>query len=86
MEGNLLSGNSQGVTVSGNRDLVQTLAIADELVAGKLHQLSDIALPDYGYFIVRPDRATASEAATMFSDWLEDAVSARNQSRNASAS
>ena len=59
--------------------------VGDELVGGKLHRLSDIALPDYGYFIVRPDRTVASGAATVFSDWLQDAVSARNQSRNASA-
>ena len=70
--------NGQGVALMD--DLV-----GDELAAGKLHRLSDIVLPDYGYFIVRPDRATASEPATVFSDWLQDAVSARNQSKNASA-
>ena len=70
--------NGQGVALMD--DLV-----GDELAAGKLHRLSDIALPDYGYFIVRPDRATASEPATVFSDWLQDAVSSRNQSRKASA-
>ena len=70
--------NGQGVALMD--DLV-----GDELAAGKLHRLSDIALPDYGYFIVRPDRAVASEPATMFSDWLLDAVSVRNQSRNAPA-
>lgn len=59
--------------------------VGDELVGGKLHRLSDIALPDYGYFIVRPDRAAASEPATVFSDWLQDAVSVRNQSMNDSA-
>ena len=59
--------NSQGVALMD--DLV-----GDELVAGKLHRLSDIALPDYGYFIIRPDRVTASEPATVFSDWLQDAV------------
>ena len=67
--------NGQGVALMD--DLV-----GDELVGGKLHRLSDIALPDYGYFIVRPDRATASDPATVFSDWLQDAVSAGNQSRN----
>lgn len=70
--------NGQGVALMD--DLV-----GDEVVAGKLHRLSDIALPDYGYFIVRPDRAAPSEPATVFSDWLLDAVSARNQSENASA-
>lgn len=59
--------NGQGVALMD--DLV-----GDELVEGKLHRLSD-----YGYFIVRPDRAIASEPATVFSDWLQDAVSARNQ-------
>lgn len=70
--------NGQGVALMD--DLV-----GDELVGGKLHRLSDIALPDYGYFIVRPDRAAASEPATVFSDWLQDAVSVRNQSMNDSA-
>ena len=60
--------NGQGVALMD--DLV-----GDELVGGKLHRLSDIALPDYGYFIVRPDRASASEPATVFSDWLLDAAS-----------
>ena len=70
--------NGQGVALMD--DLV-----GDELAAAKLHRLSDIALPDYGYFIVRPDRAAASEPATVFSDWLLEAVSARNQSRKACA-
>lgn len=70
--------NGQGVA------LMDDLA-GDELAAGRLHRLSHIALPDYGYFIVRPDRAAASEPATVFSDWLQDAASARNQSRNAPA-
>ena len=61
--------NGQGVALMD--DLV-----GDELEGGKLHRLSDITLPNYGYFIVRPDRATASEPATVFSDWLQDAVSA----------
>ena len=59
--------------------------VEDEVGADKLHRLSDIAPPDYGYFIVRPDRATASDPATVFSDWLQDTVSARNQPRNDSA-
>ena len=70
--------NGQGVALMD--DLV-----CDELVGGKLHRLSEITLRDYGYFIVRPDRALTSEPATVFSDWLQDAVSPRNQSRNASA-
>ena len=70
--------NGQGIALMD--DLVD-----DELEGGKLHPLSDITLPDYGYFMVRPDRATDSELATVFSDWLQDAVSARNQSKNASA-
>lgn len=70
--------NGQGIALMD--DLV-----GDELAADKLHRLSDIALPDYGYFIVRPERAVASEAATLFSDWLLDAVSIRSQSRNALA-
>ncbi|MEM9969445.1 MAG: LysR substrate-binding domain-containing protein, partial [Pseudomonadota bacterium] len=60
--------NGQGVALMD--DLV-----GDELLGGKLHRLSDIALPDYGYFIVRPDRATASEPAAVFCDWLLDAAS-----------
>ena len=44
-----------------------------------------MVLPDYGYFIIRSDIAKASEPAMMFSDWLQDAVSARNHSRNDSA-
>ena len=59
--------------------------VDDELAAGKLHRLSDIVLPDYGYFVVRPDRAAASKPAMVFSDWLQDTVSIRNQSMNASA-
>ena len=70
--------NGQGIALMD--DLV-----GDELAADKLHRLSDIALPDYGYFIVRPDRAAVSEPATVFSDWLLDAVSTRSQSRNAPA-
>ena len=65
--------NGQGVALMD--DLV-----GDELEGGKLHRLSDIALPDYGYFIVRPDRATASEPTTVFSDWLQDGVSVRTAS------
>ncbi len=59
--------NGQGVALMD--DLV-----GDELGGGKLHRLSEVTLPDYGYFIVRPDKATASEPATVFSDWLQDAV------------
>jgi len=70
--------NGQGIALMD--DLV-----GDELVADKLHRLSDIALPDYGYFIVRPDRAAVSEPAMVFSDWLLDVVSTRSQSGNAPA-
>ncbi|MEO0371237.1 MAG: LysR substrate-binding domain-containing protein [Pseudomonadota bacterium] len=65
--------NGQGVA------LMDDLA-SDELVGGKLHRLSDIALPDYGYFIVRPDRAAALEPVTVFSDWLLDAALALDKS------
>ncbi len=70
--------NGQGVALMD--DLV-----GDELSSGKLHRLSQIALPDYGYFIVKTDRAAASKPATVFSDWLLDTVSIRNQSGNATA-
>ncbi|MEL7253288.1 MAG: LysR substrate-binding domain-containing protein [Pseudomonadota bacterium] len=61
--------NGQGVALMDG-------LVGDELVGGKLHRLSDITLPDYGYFIVRPDLASATESATVFSDWLLDAASA----------
>ena len=44
--------------------------VIDELNQGKLHRLSQIELSDYGYFIVSPERAIISEAATFFIDWL----------------
>lgn len=70
--------NGQGIALMD--DLV-----GDELAAGKLHRLSDVALPDYGYFIVRSDRAKVSEQAEKFADWLQDVVSARSHSSSASA-
>jgi DNA-binding transcriptional LysR family regulator len=66
--------NGQGVALMD--DLV-----VDELEAGKLYRLSDVPLPEYGYFIVRPDRARTSEPATVFSEWLQDTVSRGNQSK-----
>ena len=68
--------NGQGVALMDD-------LLGGELAGGELHRLSDIALPDYGYFIVRPDRTTASEPAKAFSDWLQNAVSPHNQPRNA---
>ena len=59
--------------------------VCDEFMVGKLHRLSDVALPDYGYFIVRSDRAKVSEQAEKFADWLQDVVSARSHSSSASA-
>ena len=66
--------NGQGVALMD--DLV-----GDELEAGKLYRLSDVPLPEYGYFIVRPDRAPTSEPATVFSEWLQDTVSRGNRSK-----
>lgn len=65
--------NGQGVALMD--DLV-----GDELVGAKLHRLSEVTLPDYGYFIVRPDRAAPSEPARLFSDWLQEAVSPHRDS------
>ena len=71
--------NGQGIALMD--DLVQ-----DELRSANLYRLSDIALSDYGYFIVRPQRAVASEPARVFSDWLQAAFAAsgRNHPGNAS--
>ena len=45
--------------------------VKDELESGKLYRLAAVELPDYGYFIVRPQRSTATEPAQLFSDWLQ---------------
>lgn len=57
----------------------QGVALMDDLVKGelendKLYRLSNVELPDYGYFIVRPQRFTATEPAQVFSDWLQSQV------------
>ncbi|MCR9114932.1 MAG: LysR substrate-binding domain-containing protein [Rhodobacteraceae bacterium] len=54
----------------------QGIALMDDLVqdesrSGKLYRLSDVELPDYGYFIVRPHRSTATETVRLLSDWLQ---------------
>lgn len=56
--------DGQGIALMDN-------LIKDELESVKLHRLSDIELPDYGYFIVRPHRSKATEPAQVFSDWLQ---------------
>ena len=45
--------------------------VKDELESGKLYRLSDIDLPDYGYFIVQPHRSTDTKPVQLFSDWLQ---------------
>ena len=57
----------------------QGIALMDDLVsadleAQRLFRLSETELPDYGYFIVQPDGAVATEAVAAFSDWLTSSV------------
>lgn len=57
----------------------QGIALMDDLVApelqdGRLVRLSDAGLADYGYFLVRPDRAIKTDLAQLFSDWLQAQV------------
>ena len=54
----------------------QGIALMDDLVStelenGSLYRLSDIELSDYGYFIVRPQRSTATKPVRLFSEWLQ---------------
>ncbi|MEM7440002.1 MAG: LysR family transcriptional regulator [Pseudomonadota bacterium] len=56
--------NGQGIALMD--DLVK-----DELDNAKLYQLSDIVLPNYGYFIFQSHRDAASEPARKFSSWLQ---------------
>ncbi|WP_298853026.1 LysR substrate-binding domain-containing protein [uncultured Ruegeria sp.] len=53
----------------------QGIALMDDLVsadleAQRLFRLSDIELPDYGYFLVQPHNTVATEAVAAFSEWL----------------
>lgn len=45
--------------------------VSDELESCKLFRLSSSDLPDYGYFIVRPQHSSASEPVQVFSEWLQ---------------
>ncbi len=57
--------NGQGIALLD--DLVK-----DELEDTKLHQLSDIELPEYGYFLFHSHRAVETKPARVFSDWLQE--------------
>ncbi len=53
----------------------QGIALMDDLVSADLEaqllfRLSDIQLPDYGYFLVQPQNTVATEAVAAFSAWL----------------
>ncbi|WP_170765488.1 LysR substrate-binding domain-containing protein [Ruegeria lacuscaerulensis] len=53
----------------------QGIALMDGLVSADLEaqllfRLSDIELPDYGYFLVQPQNTVATEAVAAFSEWL----------------
>jgi len=48
--------------------------VSDELERGKLYRLSDTELPDYGYFLVRPQRSVVTGSVRLFSDWLQSQV------------
>ncbi len=53
----------------------QGIALMDDLVsadleAQRLFRLSDIELPDYGYFLIQPHNTVATEAVAAFSEWV----------------
>ena len=41
-----------------------------ELDAGRLYRLSDIELPDYGYYLVHSSKVASNPAAKAFSQWV----------------
>jgi DNA-binding transcriptional LysR family regulator len=55
--------DGQGIALMD--DLVQ-----DELEKCRLFRISEVALPDYGYFLFRPDRIAPSVTAGLFAEWL----------------
>jgi LysR family glycine cleavage system transcriptional activator len=50
--------------------LADPFLIADELAAQRLVQLSDIAVADWSYYLVRPDGMRLGRTAAAFREWL----------------
>ncbi|WP_261841841.1 LysR substrate-binding domain-containing protein [Aliamphritea ceti] len=52
--------------------------IAAELNSGQLNWLSDISMPEYGYFLVYPANALNNPALQAFRDWIIDSAEMAN--------
>jgi LysR family glycine cleavage system transcriptional activator/LysR family transcriptional regulator of beta-lactamase len=48
--------------------------VQSELREEKLFRLSDIALENYGYFLIRSRRKPVSDMALVFSEWILNQV------------
>lgn len=57
--------------IDGQGIAFMDVLVQDELESEKLIRLSDAELTDYGYFLFRPHRVTATETAEVFTEWLQ---------------
>lgn len=57
--------------IDGQGIALMDAMIARELEEAKLFRLSDHALTDYGYFLVRPRQSRLQSSVEAFADWLQ---------------
>ena len=56
--------------IDGQGVALNDALVADELAAGRLQRISDVALDDYGYFLATPKGALDNPALAAFHDWI----------------